>query len=333
MKIFMDTADVDEIVGMAELGIVYGVTTNPSLIAKSGRTQAEVIPEICKLVTGPVSAEVISTECAGMVREARQLAQIADNIVVKIPCIAEGLKAVRILSAEGIKTNVTLVFSLSQAILAANAGASYVSPFIGRLDDIGEDGVQRIDRAGAQVAIDHTQHRQRDARALAGALAPGLLLGALATQAVGAVGRTHFGGLTHRSDFMAATAASLAAMARAVKSARPSGHGSGTRSLGRGTGIAPFLIAGLAVSTPAPGAFSLKTAWWTARTPAAGPCAVRHAAAKPGLGKPPVSLGVLSWRGPTLPPRAFSHCSTRSHTMGLPALAASSATGAQPATL
>ena len=136
MKIFMDTADVDEIVGMAELGIVYGVTTNPSLIAKSGRTQAEVIPEICKLVTGPVSAEVISTECAGMVREARQLAQIADNIVVKIPCIAEGLKAVRILSAEGIKTNVTLVFSLSQAILAANAGASYVSPFIGRLDGV-----------------------------------------------------------------------------------------------------------------------------------------------------------------------------------------------------
>ena len=125
MKIFMDTADVDEIVGMAELGIVYGVTTNPSLIAKSGRTQAEVIPEICKLVTG-------------------QLAQIADNIVVKIPCIAEGLKAVRILSAEGIKTNVTLVFSLSQAILAANAGASYVSPFIGRLDDIGEDGVQLV---------------------------------------------------------------------------------------------------------------------------------------------------------------------------------------------
>ena len=129
MKIFMDTADVDEIVGMAELGIVYGVTTNPSLIAKSGRTQAEVIPEICKLVTGPVSAEVISTECAGMVREARQLVQIADNIVVKIPCIAEGLKAVRILSAEGIKTN---------------AGASYVSPFIGRLDDIGEDGVQLV---------------------------------------------------------------------------------------------------------------------------------------------------------------------------------------------
>ena len=96
------------------------------------------------VIKDPVSAEVISTECAGMVREARQLAQIADNIVVKIPCIAEGLKAVRILSAEGIKTNVTLVFSLSQAILAANAGASYVSPFIGRLDDIGEDGVQLV---------------------------------------------------------------------------------------------------------------------------------------------------------------------------------------------
>lgn len=103
-----------------------------------------MIPEICKLVTGPVSAEVISTDCAGMVREARQLAQIADNIVVKIPCIAEGLKAVKILSSEGIKTNVTLVFSLSQAMLAANAGASYVSPFIGRLDDIGEDGVQLV---------------------------------------------------------------------------------------------------------------------------------------------------------------------------------------------
>jgi transaldolase len=153
MKIFMDTADVDEIVGMAELGIVYGVTTNPSLIAKSGRTQAEVIPEICKLVTGPVSAEVISTECAGMVREARQLAQIADNIVVKIPCIAEGLKAVRILSAEGIKTNVTLVFSLSQAILAANAGASYVSPFIGRLDDIGEDGVANMVKIFKQYGL------------------------------------------------------------------------------------------------------------------------------------------------------------------------------------
>lgn len=144
MKIFMDTAEVEEITRLAEWGIVYGVTTNPSLIAKSGRTQAEVIPEICKLVPGPVSAEVISTDCQGMVREARQLAEIADNIVVKIPCIAEGLKAVKILSSEGIKTNVTLVFSLAQALLAANAGAAYVSPFIGRLDDIGENGVQLV---------------------------------------------------------------------------------------------------------------------------------------------------------------------------------------------
>ncbi len=144
MKIFMDTANVAEIAKFVDCGVVYGVTTNPSLIAKSGRTQAEVIPEIAALVSGPVSAEVISTDCEGMVQEARKLVKIADNIVVKIPCIPEGLKAVKILSAEGIKTNVTLVFSLSQALLAASAGASYVSPFIGRLDDIGEDGVQLV---------------------------------------------------------------------------------------------------------------------------------------------------------------------------------------------
>ena len=141
MKIFMDTANVEEIARFVDWGVVYGVTTNPSLIAKTGRTQAEVIPEIAKLVEGPVSAEVISTECAGMVEEARKLVQIAENIVIKIPCIPEGLKAVKILSAEGIKTNVTLVFSMSQALLAARAGATYVSPFIGRLDDIGENGV------------------------------------------------------------------------------------------------------------------------------------------------------------------------------------------------
>ena len=145
MKIFMDTANVDEIAEFVDWGVVYGVTTNPSLIAKSGRTQAEVIPEIAKLVTGPVSAEVISTKCDGMVAEARKLVKIADNIVVKIPCIAEGLEAVKILSAEGIKTNVTLVFSMSQALLAARAGATYVSPFVGRLDDIGEDGVQLVE--------------------------------------------------------------------------------------------------------------------------------------------------------------------------------------------
>ena len=144
MKIFMDTANVEEIAKFVDWGVVYGVTTNPSLIAKTGRTQAEVIPEIAKLVEGPVSAEVISTECQGMVEEARKLVQIAENIVIKIPCIPEGLKAVKILSAEGIKTNVTLVFSMSQALLAARAGATYVSPFIGRLDDIGEDGVQLV---------------------------------------------------------------------------------------------------------------------------------------------------------------------------------------------
>ena len=141
MKIFMDTANVEEISRFVDWGVVYGVTTNPSLIAKTGRTQAEVIPEIAKLVEGPVSAEVISTECAGMVEEARKLVQIAENIVIKIPCIPEGLKAIKILSSEGIKTNVTLVFSMSQALMAARAGATYVSPFIGRLDDIGEDGV------------------------------------------------------------------------------------------------------------------------------------------------------------------------------------------------
>ena len=141
----MDTANVDEIKQYVDWGVVYGVTTNPSLIAKSGRTQAEVIPEIAALVSGPVSAEVISTECAGMVEEARKLAKIADNVVIKIPCIPEGLKAVKILSAEGIKTNVTLVFSMSQALLAARAGATFVSPFIGRLDDIRENGVQLVD--------------------------------------------------------------------------------------------------------------------------------------------------------------------------------------------
>ena len=145
MKIFMDTANVEEIKQYVDWGVVYGVTTNPSLIAKSGRTQAEVIPEIAALVSGPVSAEVISTECAGMVKEARKLAKIAGNVVIKIPCIPEGLKAVKILSAEGIKTNVTLVFSMSQALLAARAGATYVSPFIGRLDDINQDGVKLVD--------------------------------------------------------------------------------------------------------------------------------------------------------------------------------------------
>ena len=145
MKIFMDTANVEEIKQYVDWGVVYGVTTNPSLIAKSGRTQAEVIPEIAALVSGPVSAEVISTECTGMVEEARKLAKIASNVVIKIPCIPEGLKAVKILSAEGIKTHVTLVFSMSQALLAARAGATFVSPSIGRSDDLGQDGVKLVD--------------------------------------------------------------------------------------------------------------------------------------------------------------------------------------------
>ncbi|MBM6985905.1 MAG: fructose-6-phosphate aldolase [Acidaminococcaceae bacterium] len=145
MKIFMDTANVDEIKEFADQGIVYGVTTNPSLVARSGRTQADVIPEICRLVPGPVSAEVISQDCEGMVREARELVKIAANVVVKIPCITEGLKAIKILSAEGIRTNCTLIFSLAQAMLAARAGATYVSPFIGRLDDIGEDGCKLVE--------------------------------------------------------------------------------------------------------------------------------------------------------------------------------------------
>lgn len=144
MKIFMDTANVEEIAQYVQWGIVYGVTTNPSLIAKSGRQQAEVIVEIAELVEGPVSAEVISTESEGMIAEARKLVKLADNVVIKLPCTAEGLKALKILSAEGIRTNVTLVFSLSQALLAARAGATYVSPFVGRLDDIGEDGVALV---------------------------------------------------------------------------------------------------------------------------------------------------------------------------------------------
>ena len=145
MKIFMDTANIEEIKELNEWGIVYGVTTNPSLIAKTGRSQEEVIKEICHIVDGPISAEVISTDCEGMVEEARKLSGIARNVVIKIPCIVEGLKAVRILSAELIETNVTLVFSLSQALLAASAGATYVSPFIGRLDDIGEDGIKLVE--------------------------------------------------------------------------------------------------------------------------------------------------------------------------------------------
>ncbi len=144
MKFFIDTANLDEIKKGVEMGMVDGVTTNPSLVAKEKKPFIEIIAEICKIVDGPVNAEVVSLEAPGMVAEARDLAKIADNIVVKIPMIVEGLKAVKMLAAEGIKTNVTLIFSAAQALLAAKAGASYVSPFVGRLDDIGQPGMDLV---------------------------------------------------------------------------------------------------------------------------------------------------------------------------------------------
>ena len=144
MKFFIDTANIDEIKKALALGMVDGVTTNPSLVAKEPRPFLEILKDICSLVEGPVSAEVISLDAEGMVAEARELVKIADNIVIKIPMIEEGLKAVKILSGEGIKTNVTLIFSASQALLAAKAGASYVSPFVGRLDDISINGLDLI---------------------------------------------------------------------------------------------------------------------------------------------------------------------------------------------
>jgi len=141
MKFFIDTADVHEIREANALGLVDGVTTNPSLIAKSGRKFEEVIKEIAGIVDGPISAEVISLENAGMVKEADELVKIHKNIVIKLPMTAEGLKATKTLSAKGIKTNVTLIFSPLQALLAAKAGATYVSPFVGRLDDISQNGM------------------------------------------------------------------------------------------------------------------------------------------------------------------------------------------------
>lgn len=141
MKFFIDTANLEEIATANELGLLDGVTTNPTLVAKEKRNSEELLKEICTLVDGPVSAEVVSTESKGMVKEARQLAKLADNIVIKIPMIAEGIKATKILAKENIRTNVTLVFSPVQALMAAKAGASYVSPFIGRLDDISTVGI------------------------------------------------------------------------------------------------------------------------------------------------------------------------------------------------
>lgn len=145
MKIFIDTANVVEIRKANELGVICGVTTNPSLIAKEGKVFEDVVKEIVSIVDGPISAEVISPESDKMISEALELAKISKNIVIKIPMTTEGLKAVKVLSSKGIKTNVTLIFSPMQALLAANAGASYVSPFVGRLDDVSSDGTALIE--------------------------------------------------------------------------------------------------------------------------------------------------------------------------------------------
>ena len=145
MKFFVDTADVDEIRELADTGLLDGVTTNPSLIMKSGRDITEVTKEICSIVDGPVSAEVTATDFDGMMKEAKVLAKIADNICIKLPLTMDGIKACKHLTSAGHKTNVTLCFSATQALLAAKAGATYVSPFIGRLDDMGIDGMELIE--------------------------------------------------------------------------------------------------------------------------------------------------------------------------------------------
>jgi len=144
MKFFVDTANIDEIAELAATGLIDGVTTNPSLVAKAGRPFAEVIREICDLVEGPVSAEVVATDYDGMISEGRKLAAIADNVTVKLPLTWDGLKACKTLTGEGTMVNVTLCFSANQALLAAKAGATFISPFIGRLDDINIDGMELI---------------------------------------------------------------------------------------------------------------------------------------------------------------------------------------------
>lgn len=145
MKIFIDTANFDEIKAAYEMGFVAGVTTNPSLIVKEKRDLKEVIKQIAALVDGPVSAEVIATTAPEMIKEAHELVKLGDNVVIKVPMTPEGLKAVAVLAKEGIKTNVTLIFSANQALLAARAGATFVSPFVGRIDDISMDGVTLIE--------------------------------------------------------------------------------------------------------------------------------------------------------------------------------------------
>lgn len=153
MKFFIDTANIDEIKDVNSWGIIDGVTTNPSLIAKEGRNFEEVVKEITGIVDGPISAEVVSLEAEGMLDEGRELAKIHDNIVIKVPMTKEGLKAVKQFSEENIKTNVTLVFSASQALMAAKAGATYVSPFLGRLDDISSNGIKLIEDISNIFAI------------------------------------------------------------------------------------------------------------------------------------------------------------------------------------
>ncbi len=146
MKFFIDTANIDEIKEASSMGMVDGVTTNPSLIAKEGGNFEEIIKNICEVVDGPISAEVISLDAEGMIREARSLADLHKNIVIKIPMTVDGIKATRKLSEEGIKTNVTLIFSPLQALMAAKAGATYVSPFIGRLDDLSHEGLLLVEQ-------------------------------------------------------------------------------------------------------------------------------------------------------------------------------------------
>jgi len=146
MQIFIDSADIVEIRDAAAMGVIDGVTTNPSLVAKTGRPFKEVLVDICEVVDGPISAEVVATDYEGILREGRALAAMHENIVVKVPLIAEGLKAVRTLTREGIRTNVTLCFSPTQGLLAAKAGATYISPFIGRIDDISGNGMEIVEQ-------------------------------------------------------------------------------------------------------------------------------------------------------------------------------------------
>lgn len=149
MQFFLDTGIIEEIKQAAQLGIIDGVTTNPSLIAKTGKDQITVIKEICQIIDGPISAEVIATDLPGMLKEAEELTKIHSNVVIKLPLTEAGIAACKAMSERGIKTNVTLCFSVNQALLAAKAGATYISPFVGRLDDIGHDGMQLVEEIRA----------------------------------------------------------------------------------------------------------------------------------------------------------------------------------------